>query len=521
MAKAINVVVSGNAAPLRKALGQAESNLGAFGASVRRFALPAAAALGGVAFAGFQMAQAAMEDQQAAAELARQLRATTKATDAQVASVEAFIEKTSLATGVADDDLRPALAALVRGTKDVTTAQRRMGLVLDVSAATGKNAVEVADALAKAYQGNYRGLRSLTPEMAAMIKEGASLEEVIATLEETFGGAAETAANTSAGEWKRVQVAFSEIKEQIGTALLPVMDRLATFVRTKIIPYAQKLADAFKEDGISGAIRTVIEDFGKFVQESEGWTGVIVDLTITVLALGTAIKGLLLINAVATAFGALATGITTLGSVFPALAGVTTGFIATAFGLIALNVFTLVGALKDPIFRSDIFRYIRNTAALAMNAVIGLANGVIFLGNMLIDLANLAIRGLNILNPFADIPKIPRAGYFDYVGYDFTPYGGTTGGPQSAASGPGGVRRMADGGIITRRTMLAPGIMGGEAGPEAIIPLDRLSNFAGGGNVFNITVHAGVGDPREIGRVVVDSISQYERTAGPVYARAS
>lgn len=520
MAKAINVVVSGNAAPLRKALGQAESNLGAFGASVRRFAVPAAAALGGVAFAGFQMAQAAMEDQQAAAELARQLRATTKATDAQVASVEAFIEKTSLATGVADDDLRPALAALVRGTKDVSTAQRRMGLVLDVSAATGRNAVEVADALAKAYQGNYRGLRSLTPEMAAMIKEGASLEEVIATLEQTFGGAAETAANTSAGEWKRVQVAFNEIKEQIGAALLPVMDRLATFVRTKLIPYAQKLADAFTEDGISGAIRTVLEDFKKFVEEADGWKGAIIDLTTTILVLGGAIKGLLIINSVVGAFSALSAGISALGSVWPALAGVTTGTIAAAFGLIAVNVFTLVSALRDSVFRSDIFRYLRNTAALAMNVVIGLANGVIYLGNMLIDLANIGIRALNILNPFADIPKIPKSGYFDYVGFDWTPYGGG-GQLQSAASGPGGVRRMADGGIITRRTMLAPGIMGGEAGPEAIIPLDRLSSIAGGGNVYNITVNAGVGDPREIGRVVVDSISQYERTAGPVYARAS
>jgi hypothetical protein len=79
---------------------------------------------------------------------------------------------------------------------------------------------------------------------------------------------------------------------------------------------------------------------------------------------------------------------------------------------------------------------------------------------------------------------------------------------------------MADGGIINRRTMIAPGLMAGEAGPEAIIPLDRLGSFAGRGSVFNITVNAGVGDPREIGRVVVDAISQYERTAGPVYARA-
>ena len=72
---------------------------------------------------------------------------------------------------------------------------------------------------------------------------------------------------------------------------------------------------------------------------------------------------------------------------------------------------------------------------------------------------------------------------------------------------------FADGGIATSPT---PGIFG-EAGPEALIPLDRLGDF--GGNSYSITVNAGVGDPRAIGKSVVEAITLFERSSGPVFAR--
>ena len=84
----------------------------------------------------------------------------------------------------------------------------------------------------------------------------------------------------------------------------------------------------------------------------------------------------------------------------------------------------------------------------------------------------------------------------------------------SASNFYGGIRLFADGGIATRAT---PGIFG-EAGPEALIPLDRMGEF--GGNTYQITVQAGVGDPRAIGKSVVEAITLFERSSGPVFARA-
>jgi hypothetical protein len=71
---------------------------------------------------------------------------------------------------------------------------------------------------------------------------------------------------------------------------------------------------------------------------------------------------------------------------------------------------------------------------------------------------------------------------------------------------------MADGGVVTRATT----ITAGEAGPEAIIPLDRMKDFGmGGGN--NVTIHVNGGDPQS----VVNALRTYMRQNGSVPIRVS
>tara|TARA_R110000868_G_scaffold366734_2_gene629647 strand:+ start:145 stop:2373 length:2229 start_codon:yes stop_codon:yes gene_type:complete len=74
---------------------------------------------------------------------------------------------------------------------------------------------------------------------------------------------------------------------------------------------------------------------------------------------------------------------------------------------------------------------------------------------------------------------------------------------------------MADGGVVTRATS----IIAGEAGPEAIIPLDRLGNMGGGD--INITVSAGVvSSPDQIGQQLIELIQKAQRRSGTVFAPA-
>jgi len=79
-------------------------------------------------------AKMAREDQVAQVQLAGTLRQTTKATDAQIAAVEDYVDVTQRATGVADDQLRPAMGRLLRSTNSVQKSQKLLNLALDISA---------------------------------------------------------------------------------------------------------------------------------------------------------------------------------------------------------------------------------------------------------------------------------------------------------------------------------------------------------------------------------------------------
>jgi len=191
--------------------------------------LPAVAAMGALTVAAGYSIKAAVEDEAAQAQLARALVNVTNATDAQIASVEKQISAMQMATGVADEELRPAFAQLLRGTNDIAMATEGLSLAMDISAGTGQDLAGVSDALAKAYGGNFKALKQLSPEIYGMIKDGASLDEVMAALASTFGGSAATAAGTAQGQFKRLNVALDEAKESIGKALLPAI--------TAVLPY--------------------------------------------------------------------------------------------------------------------------------------------------------------------------------------------------------------------------------------------------------------------------------------------
>ena len=185
----------------------------------------AAVALAGLVAGLGDAVKGAMEDEQAQALLARQLQKTTAATDAQIKGVEAYITQQGKLKGVTDDELRPALAGLVRATKDIDEAQKVANLSMDVAAAKGMSLETVTKAMEKAYGGNMTALAKLSPELRAMIKSGATLEEVMQEMAKTFGGAATDSANTAAGSMKRLGVALGEAKEGVGAALLPILEK--------------------------------------------------------------------------------------------------------------------------------------------------------------------------------------------------------------------------------------------------------------------------------------------------------
>ena len=265
--RTLKLSILGDVDNLNKSLKTASGDVDTFGDKVGKAGIAigkafaaAAAAAGAAAIAiGIDGVKAAIEDEKAQTQLALALENATGATKAQIAATEQSILQMSLATGVADDELRPALGRLVRSTGDITKAQELLTTALDISAATGKPVEAVANSLSKAYDGNTAALGKLGVGLSSAELRTMSFEEVQGRLTELFGGAAARNADTYAGKIARVQVAFGEAKEAIGTALLPILDTLLKFINNNALPAINAFSDAFslKGNGLGGIITTL------------------------------------------------------------------------------------------------------------------------------------------------------------------------------------------------------------------------------------------------------------------------
>jgi len=262
---------------LKKKLGEADkavetnsSKISDFGKkAAAAFAVAAAAA---VAYAGklaVDGVRAAIEDEQAQLRLANALRQATGATDAQIAATEDMILKTSLATGVADDKLRPAMQRLAVSTKSTEEAQKLLTLALDISAASGKDLETVANALGRAQDGNTTALGRLGLGLSKAELSTLSFTEVQAKLAELYGGAAATNAETFQGKIDRLKVGFDEAKESLGVALLPAVEQFITFLNDQGIPTLNAfIAGLTGDEGLSASLTETqrgAESFGKAI----------------------------------------------------------------------------------------------------------------------------------------------------------------------------------------------------------------------------------------------------------------
>ena len=229
---------------LKKKLDVGANEVEGFSGKLEKFGKVAAAAFAAAAVAAGAYAtklavdgvKAAIEDEAAQAKLANSLQNVTGATNSQIAAVEKQIYNLSLATGVADDQLRPAFQRLAVATGDLKKSQELLDLSLNISAATGKSVETVANALGKAYEGNTGALAKLGVGLSSAELKSMGLEAATKQLAATFEGAASVQANTLEGQVQRLKVAFDEAKESVGAKLLPILQQMLNYFINTVIP---------------------------------------------------------------------------------------------------------------------------------------------------------------------------------------------------------------------------------------------------------------------------------------------
>jgi hypothetical protein len=222
--------------------------------AIKKAAIPAAAAITGLAVVLGDATRAAAEDAQEQASLKLILKNTTGATDGQVKAIEDQISVMSRASGISDTKYRTALETLTIASKDSKRAMQDMNVVMDTAQALHMDSATVADALAKAYDGNFKALKTLSPEIKIMVDQGKSLDEIMGYMAQTFGGAVAANAETAAGKMAILKNSIAETKESIGAALMPTIEK-ALPVLQDFADWAQNNPDKFV--AIAGAIGAV------------------------------------------------------------------------------------------------------------------------------------------------------------------------------------------------------------------------------------------------------------------------
>ena len=160
------------------------------------------------------------EDDKAATALGTTLKNLGLAYGSNIGTVNGFISRLEMQTGVLDDELRPAMDRLLRATGDVTKSQELLGLALDISAGTGKSLSQVSQSLQKAYLGQTQALGRLGVGLTKAELSSSSFEEIQARLATLFAGQATAAADTYAGSLAKLTVAGNNAKETIGEGLV-------------------------------------------------------------------------------------------------------------------------------------------------------------------------------------------------------------------------------------------------------------------------------------------------------------
>ena len=259
------------------------SRLGGLGKIVGGLA-PAFAALGAVNFAKGLVADAE-EARKVAAQTKAVLKSTGGVANVSAGDIDKLTAAISRKTAVDDEAIAEGSNLLLTFTNirnevgegnDVFNQANET--LVDMAAALGTDVKSGAVQLGKALNDPVKGISALsrvgvtfTEQQKEQIKAMADAGDmagaqriILAELNKEFGGSAAAQATAS----DRLQVVWGNLREELGEKLLPIVDRVATWLSDKL-PVAidagkralQPFLDAWNENGIRGVLQTAADNF--------------------------------------------------------------------------------------------------------------------------------------------------------------------------------------------------------------------------------------------------------------------
>ena len=332
---------------LKKGLDDAEKVVNKSADQIADFGKKAALAFAAVGAAATAFAvsavKAAAEDEKARKSLEQTIRSSTQASEAQIASIDTYIDKQSIATATTDDVLRPAFARLIRSTQDVTKAQDLLSLSQEIAAATGKPLEVVANALGKSFDGQNTALGKLGLGIDAATLKTMSHEEIMQRLKGTYNGFIENEATNAEFKFKQLTIALDQTKEKIGLALLPIVKEFADYLLATVVPNVQALAAGLTGDNsVTAGITDATQGAYEFGQQLKDTIVFLISIKDELVIIGGIIATVFVANKIAAFVASIQTLITAMVALRNAAAA---AGVATAFATGGASVGTAAAAL--------------------------------------------------------------------------------------------------------------------------------------------------------------------------------
>jgi hypothetical protein len=226
----------------KKAFGEAGKSVNALDKSVKRLGGTLAGVFGAQQLLRFakNASKAFMEDEKAATRLAQSVKNLGLAFETP--RIESFISELSMASGVADDLLRPSMQRLLQTTGSVTKSQELLTQALDISRGSGVAYETVVNDLSMAYVGQTRGLRKYSLGLSQAELKTMSFADVQEKLTKQFSGSSAAYLTTYSGKMELLSTAAGEATETIGKGLVDALSLLAGEGNT-VQPLADGMAD--------------------------------------------------------------------------------------------------------------------------------------------------------------------------------------------------------------------------------------------------------------------------------------
>jgi TP901 family phage tail tape measure protein len=407
----------------------------------------------------------------------------------EVGATFAAMSRTGTGASEAATQLRGIMTSLLKPTVQAEEALGEMGL----SSAGLREQIKdegllsVLETLTEAFAenetgaeqvfGNVRALSGVMDLMGSNVEGTRQIFENMATTTGMLDGAFDAVSGTGAFQFSQTMAELKAVLLELGTI---------------IAPFAQQLVESF---------RGVLEMFQNLSPEQQ-------QQVVRFLAIAAAVGPLLIImGKLIAAVGSIIKGAVLLGK------GI--ALLASPFGLIVLGIAALIAigvllyknwdtvkerglaawnGLKDGFVGA--WDAMKGTARTAGNFIIGFLNGVIGAYEAAINAVGNALNSLPFVGRTMRIPDwVPLVG-----GNSFSI-------PSVPRVNFPKIPMLAEGGIVRSATLA----MIGEAGPEAVIPLDRAGGMGGTSIVVNVS---GAVDPEGTARQIRRILQDAERRSG-------